>query len=156
MPSSSWTCTTGGLIVAETERLPLLPRQAADEAAAAWRPHPRRRPGCRAFACVSDHVIEQRLLSRQGHVDPLIAVARIARRAGARGRRDPHARREGGWTKGFQVDRHRGSRRATWSMPRHRRSIQKPMRAMGLHVNVTKPRTRLLEPMVRASAAASR
>jgi glycine/D-amino acid oxidase-like deaminating enzyme len=142
---------TGGLMVAETsEQLQLLRDKQPLERAAGLETHVLEGAELRSFApYLSERVIGATYCPAEGHVNPLIAVDRLARRSGAE--IVTHAEVTA-IEPGFRVLTNRGVYEAqrvvnaagAWA-PRFQ---PLPMRAMGLHVNVTEPRGRLIEPMI--------
>jgi glycine/D-amino acid oxidase-like deaminating enzyme len=142
---------TGGLMVAETEeQLQLLRDKQPLEAAAGLETHVLEGPELRGFApYLSERVIGATYCPAEGHVNPLIAVERLARRSGAEiVTRADVLKIEPGFkvhtTAGvFEAERVVNAAGA-WAT----RFQTLPMRALGLHVNVTEPRARLLEPMI--------
>jgi glycine/D-amino acid oxidase-like deaminating enzyme len=142
---------TGGLMVAETEeQLQLLRDKQPLEAAAGLETHVLEGAELRAFApYLSERVIGGTYCPAEGHVNPLIAVERLARRSGAEIVTNTEVT---AIEPGFRVHTSAGTYEAervvnaagAWAT----RFQPLPMRAMGLHVNVTEPRARLLEPMI--------
>ncbi len=154
---------TGGLMVAETpEQLRLLHDKQRIEAAAGLETRVLEGAEVRAHApWLSDTVIGASYCPDEGHVNPLIAAPLFALRAvehGAVVRTHAAvleiARREDG---AFRVRTTVGTITAArvvdaagaWALPVGRHvGLELPVRALGLHVNVTEPRARLIEPLV--------
>jgi glycine/D-amino acid oxidase-like deaminating enzyme len=153
---------TGGLMVAETpDQLRLLHDKQRIEAAAGLETRVLEGAELRAVApWLSPAVIGATYCPDEGHVNPLIAVPLLARRAEEHGAviRTHAAVREieplGG---AFRVRTAAGPISAqrvvnaagAWALPVGRLAgLELPVRVLGLHVNVTEPRARLLEPLV--------
>ena len=154
---------TGGLMVAETaEQLRLLHDKQRIEAAAGLRTRVLEGDELRALApWLSDAVIGATHCPEEGHVNPLIAAPLVALRAAEHGAIiRTHAgvreiRQQSGGA--FRVATAAGTITAerivdaagAWAPAVARLvGLELPMRALGLHVNVTEPRARLLEPLV--------
>ncbi len=142
---------TGGLMVAESEeQLQLLRDKQPLEAAAGLETHVLEGAEVRAFApYLSERVIGATYCPAEGHVNPLIAVERLARRSGAEIVTGVEVT---AIEPGFRVHTSAGiyeAERVVNAAGAWAPTFQTlPMRAMGLHVNVTEPRARLLEPMI--------
>jgi glycine/D-amino acid oxidase-like deaminating enzyme len=144
--------TTGGLMVAETpEQLQLLHDKRRLEHEAGLETHVLEGEELRAFApYLSEHVIGATYCPAEGHINPLIAVPKLAALAGARilTRAEVTAIEPGFrvTTTAGTIDADRVVNAAgAWATALQ---PELPMRAMGLHVNVTEARARLLEPMI--------
>lgn len=155
---------TGGLMVAEThEQFRLLRDKQEIERAAGLETHVLGPAELRAFApYLAEDLTGATYCPREGHANPLLAAPLFAQRAAERGAavrthagvqavelRDRPER--------FQVTTAAGTIRAhrivnaagAWANDVAALSgLRFPIRAEGLHVNVTEPRPRLLEPMV--------
>jgi glycine/D-amino acid oxidase-like deaminating enzyme len=155
--------TTGGLMVAETPvELQLLRDKQQIEADAGLETHVLTGEELRAFApYLAPDLAGAVWCPSEGHANPLLAAPLFALRAieaGAQVRtharvRDVHAHEHAGFT--LVTDR--GTLRAhrvvnaagAWANEVAALSgLRFPLRAEGLHVNVSEPRARLLEPMV--------
>jgi glycine/D-amino acid oxidase-like deaminating enzyme len=144
--------TTGGLMVAETpEQLQLLHDKWRLEEEAGLETHVLEGEELRRFApYLSERVIGATYCPAEGHVNPLIAVPKLAERAGVRVL--THAEVTA-IEPGFRVTTTAGTIEAdrivnaagAWATELQ---PELPMRALGLHVNVTEARARLLEPMI--------
>src|SRR5262245_52849085 len=142
--------TTGGLMAAETPaQLQLLHDKRRLEQEAGLETHVLEGEELRRFApYLSERVIGASYCPAEGHVNPLIAVPKLA--AGLKTL--THAKVTA-IEPGFRVTTTAGTIEAdrvvnaagAWAT-----ELQPglPMRTMGLHVNVTEPRARLLEPMI--------
>jgi sarcosine oxidase, subunit beta len=157
---------TGGLMVAETpEHLRLLHDKQRIEQEAGLETHVVEGDELRALApYLSDRIVGASYCPAEGHVNPLVAVPLLALRAVERGAAiRTHAAVVGieplGSTGGapFKVTTSAGTITAArvvnaagaWGRAVARFvGLDLPMRAMGLHVNVTEPRVRLLEPLI--------
>jgi glycine/D-amino acid oxidase-like deaminating enzyme len=154
---------TGGLMVAETpEQLRLLHAKQRIEAAAGLETHVLEGAELRAHApWLSGAVIGASYCPDEGHVNPLIAAPLLARRAAEHGavvmtragvleisplaRGTFRVRTAAGTITAARVVNAAGA----WAPAVGRQvGLELPVRAMGLHVNVTEPRARLLEPLV--------
>jgi sarcosine oxidase, subunit beta len=157
---------TGGLMVAETpDQLRLLRDKQRIEGEAGLETHVLAGRELRDTApFLADDLAGASYCSREGHANPLLAAPLFARRAGARGavirtgcevtgiERTPDAgagrfvvRTRAGDVKAHRVVNAAGA----WTGELARRSgLELPLRAEGLHVNVTEPRARFLEPLV--------
>ena len=144
--------TTGGLMVAETpEQVRLLHDKQRLEFEAGLETHVLEGEELRRFApYLSERVIGATYCPAEGHVNPLVAVPKLAERTGARilthtevTRLEPGFRAT---TTSGTIDADRVVNAAgAWATALQ---PELPMRTMGLHVNVTEPRKRLLEPMI--------
>jgi len=144
--------TTGGLMVAETPaQVQLLHDKQRLEEEAGLETHVLEGDELRRFApYLSERVIGATHCPAEGHVNPLIAVPKLAALAGVKTLTHAEVTKV---EPGFRVTTTAGTIEAdrivnaagAWA-----RELQPglPMRAMGLHVNVTEPRARLLEPMI--------
>jgi glycine/D-amino acid oxidase-like deaminating enzyme len=153
---------TGGLMVAETpEQLRLLHDKQRIEAAAGLETRVLEGAELRAMApWLSRAVIGASYCPDEGHVNPLIAAPLLARRAAEHGaviRTHAGVREIEPLGGAFRVRTAAGTIRAervvnaagAWAAPVGRLvGLELPVRALGLHVNVTEPRPRLLEPLV--------
>jgi glycine/D-amino acid oxidase-like deaminating enzyme len=144
--------TTGGLMAAETaEQLQLLHDKRRLEEEAGLETHVLEGEELRRFApYLSERVIGATYCPAEGHVNPLIAVPKLAELTGARILTHTAVT---GIEPGFRVTTTAGTIDAdrvvnaagAWATELQ---PELPMRTMGLHVNVTEPRARLLEPMI--------
>jgi len=153
---------TGGLMVAQTpEQLRLLHDKQRIEAAAGLETHVLEGAELRAFApWLSETMIGAAYCPEEGHVNPLIAAPLFAARAAERGaviRTHAEVREIEPLGAAFRVRTAAGpitARRVVnaagaWARPVGRLvGLDLPVRALGLHVNVTEPRARLLEPLI--------
>jgi glycine/D-amino acid oxidase-like deaminating enzyme len=156
---------TGGLMVAETEaQLRLLHDKHEIEAAAGLETHILTGADLRDFApYLADDLLGATYCPREGHANPLLAAPLFAQRAIERGAvvrtHAPVIRVEAGGRAParFRVTTPVGAIAANrvvnaagaWANDVAALSgLSFPMWAEGLHVNVTEPRPRLLEPMV--------
>jgi sarcosine oxidase, subunit beta len=155
---------TGGLMVAETpEQFQLLRDKQEIEQIAGLETHVLGRDELREFApYLADDLTGATYCPQEGHANPLLAAPLFALRAAERGAAvRTHAGvqavelRDGG--ERFSVTTAAGTIRAhrivnaagAWANDVAALSgLRFPMRAEGLHVNVTEPRPRLLEPMI--------
>ncbi|HEX6025198.1 MAG TPA: FAD-binding oxidoreductase [Solirubrobacter sp.] len=153
---------TGGLMVAETpEQLRLLHDKQRIEAAAGLETRVLEGEELRAVApWLSEAVIGGSYCPEEGHVNPLTAGPELARRAAEH---DAVIRTHAGVREieplgdSFRVRTAAGmivaqrvvNAAGAWAGAVGRLvGLQLPLRALGLHVNVTEPRPRLLEPLV--------
>jgi sarcosine oxidase, subunit beta len=157
---------TGGLMVAETpEHVRLLHAKQRIEQEAGLETHVVEGDELRALApYLSDRIVGATYCPAEGHVNPLMAVPLLALRAVERGAVirthaavvgiEPSERSGGG---PFKVRTAAGTITAArvvdaagaWAPAVARFvGLELPMRAMGLHVNVTEPRARLLKPLI--------
>jgi glycine/D-amino acid oxidase-like deaminating enzyme len=144
--------TTGGLMVAETPvQLQLLHDKRRLEEEAGVETHVLEGDELRRFApYLSERVIGATYCPAEGHVNPLVAVPKLAARTGARILTHAEVTKI---EQGYRVSTTAGTIEAdrvvnaagAWATALQ---PELPMRTMGLHVNVTEPRARLLEPMV--------
>jgi glycine/D-amino acid oxidase-like deaminating enzyme len=157
---------TGGLMVAETEeQLRLLHDKQRIEQAAGLETHVLEGYELRRLApYLAESVIGATACPLEGHVNPLVAVPLLARRAAERGavihtRAEVTAIEPQGAAGGapFRVSTAAGTivaRRLVNAAGAWARELgelvglQMPLRRMGLHVNVTEPRERLLTPLI--------
>ncbi len=153
---------TGGLMVAETpEQLRLLHDKQRIEAAAGLETQVLEGAELRALApWLSRAVIGGTYCPEEGHVNPLIAAPLLARRAAEHGaviRTHAGVREIEPLGGSFRVRTAAGTITAervvnaagAWALAVGRLvGLELPVRALGLHVNVTEPRARLLEPLV--------
>jgi glycine/D-amino acid oxidase-like deaminating enzyme len=152
---------TGGLMVAETpEQLRLLHDKQRIEAAAGLETRVLEGAELRALApWLSQAVIGGAYCPDEGHVNPLLAAPLLARRAAEHGAviRTHVAVCEIDASGPFRVRTSAGTITAervvnaagAWAPAVGRLvGLELPVRALGLHVNVTEPRPRLLEPLV--------
>lgn len=153
---------TGGLMVAQTpEQLRLLHDKQRIEAAAGLETHVVEGAELRALApWLSEAMIGAAYCPEEGHVNPLIAAPLFALRAVERGavvRTHEEVRAIVRLDAGFRVRTASGTITArrvvnaagAWARPVGQLvGLDLPVRALGLHVNVTEPRARLLEPLV--------
>ena len=156
---------TGGLMVAETaEQLRLLHDKQRIEAAAGLETRVLEGEELRRLApWLSERVIGGAHCPAEGHVNPLIAAPLLALRAAGHGAivrthagvRAIEPQRSGGGP--FRVRTAAGTITAArvvdaagaWAPSVARLvGLELPMRSLGLHVNVTEPRARLLAPLV--------
>ncbi|HXF97086.1 MAG TPA: FAD-dependent oxidoreductase [Gaiellaceae bacterium] len=150
---------TGGLMVAETEEeLQLLRDKHAIEEEAGLETHVLETAELRAFAPYLAHDLAGATwCPSEGHADPFLPVPLFIRRAlelGAEIRAgvdvteitpDLHVRTTAGTVRAGRVVNAAGA----WARELAARSgIDLPTRAVPLHVNVTEPRARMLEPLV--------
>lgn len=157
---------TGGLMVAETEgQMRLLRDKQRIESAALLETHVLGGAELRERApYLAEKVVGAAFCPLEGHVNPLIAVPLLARRAGERGAVlrthaevtaiEPRGRGGGG---PFRVETAAGviaaarvvlAAGAGSAELARLVGLELPMRALGLHVNVTEPRPRLIEPLI--------
>jgi len=154
---------TGGLMVAETpEQFRLLHDKQEIERVAGLETHVLGPAELREFApYLADDLTGATYCPDEGHANPLLAAPLFAQRASERGAAvRTHAgvtaveRDDAGW---FSVTTQAGTIRArrivnaagAWANDVAALSgLRFPIRAEGLHVNVTEPRPRLLEPMI--------
>jgi sarcosine oxidase, subunit beta len=157
---------TGGLMVAETEeQLRLLHDKQRIEEAAGLETHVLEGNELRRVApYLAQTVIGATSCPLEGHVNPLVAVPLLARRAAERGALiRTHAEVTGIEPQGlaggapFRVSTAAGTivaRRLVNAAGAWARELgelvglRMPLRRMGLHVNVTEPRERLLTPLI--------
>lgn len=156
---------TGGLMVAETaQELRLLREKQLLEAEAGLETHVLEGRELRDFApYLAEDLVGATFCPREGHVNPLLAAPLLALRAveaGAMVRSHTSVTaitpRTGG-PRGFDVRTTAGTLRAArivnaaggWAADVARLAgLELPLRREGLHVNVTEPRERLLEPLI--------
>jgi sarcosine oxidase, subunit beta len=157
---------TGGLMVAETdEQFQLLLDKQEIERVAGLETHVLGPAQLREFApYLADDLTGATFCPQEGHANPLLAAPLFAQRASARGAFvRTHAAVQGVETNdGAGAHRFRVTT-AAGTIDAHRivnaagawandiaalSGLRFPMRAEGLHVNVTEPRPRLLEPMI--------
>jgi glycine/D-amino acid oxidase-like deaminating enzyme len=157
---------TGGLMVAETdEQFQLLRDKQEIEQVAGLETHVLGPQELRAFApYLADDLTGATYCAQEGHANPLLAAPLFAQRAVELGA----AIRTHAGVQAVEVGETRGTGRftvttAAGTIRAHRivnaagawandvaalSGLRFPMRAEGLHVNVTEPRPRLLEPMI--------
>jgi len=144
--------TTGGLMAAETpEQMQLLHAKRRLEEEAGLETHVLEGEELRRFApYLSERVIGATYCPAEGHVNPLIAVPKLAALTGARILTHANVT---AIEPGFRVTTTAGTIEAgrivnaagAWATALQ---PELPMGSLGLHVNVTEPRARLLEPMI--------
>ncbi|MEP6812473.1 MAG: FAD-dependent oxidoreductase [Actinomycetota bacterium] len=157
---------TGGLMVSETaEELQLLRDKQQIERDAGLETHVLTGAELRSFApYLADDLTGASFCPAEGHANPLLAAPLFALRACERGavvrthaevtaveaRADDRAHRFGVTTTAGHIDAHRIVNAAgAWANHVAALSgLRLPIRSEGLHVNVTEPRERVLEPMV--------
>ena len=150
---------TGGLMVAETpEELQILHDKRSIEAEAGLETHVLEGEELRRFApFLADDLLGATYCPDEGHANPFLAAPLFALRASDRGAVIRTGVEVRDVEPGFVVRTSAGAIRAgrivnaagAWAKELAARSgIDLPTRAEGLHVNVTEPRARLLEPLV--------
>ena len=150
---------TGGLMVAETEpELQILRDKHAIEAEAGLETHVLEGEELRSFApYLADDLLGATFCPAEGHANPFLAAPLFARRAVDRGAVVRTGVEVTGIEPGFVVRTSKGELRArrivnaagAWADDVAALcGIVLPVRREGLHVNVTEPRQRVLEPLV--------
>jgi glycine/D-amino acid oxidase-like deaminating enzyme len=157
---------TGGLMVAETdEQFRLLLEKQQIERMAGLETHVLAPEELREFApYLAGDLTGATFCPQEGHANPLLAAPLFARRAAERGAAiRTHAAVDSVEATGARGSRRFAVRTARGSVAANRivnaagawtndvaglSGLRFPMRAEGLHVNVTEPRPRLLEPMI--------
>jgi glycine/D-amino acid oxidase-like deaminating enzyme len=157
---------TGGLMVAETEeQLRLLHDKQRIEDAAGLETHVLEGDALRRVApYLAQSVIGASSCPLEGHVNPLVAVPLLARRAAERGALirthaevtaiEPQGAAGGApfrvsTVAGTIVARRLVNAAGAWARELGELvGLRMPLRRMGLHVNVTEPRERLLTPLI--------
>jgi len=150
---------TGGLMVAETpEELQLLHDKHAIEEEAGLETHVLEGDELRRFAPYLAHdLLGATWCPAEGHANPFLAAPLFASRAADRGAEIRTGVAVEGVEPGFVVRTSAGAVRArrivnaagAWASELARTSgVDLPTRAEGLHVNVTEPRRKVLEPLV--------
>jgi glycine/D-amino acid oxidase-like deaminating enzyme len=151
--------TTGGLMVAETpEELQILHDKHAIEAEAGLETHVLEADELRAFApYLADDLVGGSFCPAEGHANPFLAAPLFALRAVERGAVVRTHAEVTAIETGFRIETTAGTLRASrivnatgaWANDLAALSgLRLPLRAEGLHVNVTEPRQKVLEPLV--------
>lgn len=151
--------TTGGLMVAETpEELQILHDKHAIEAEAGLETHVLEADELRAFApYLAADLLGGSFCPAEGHANPFLAAPLFALRAAERGAVVRTHAEVTAIERGFRVETTAGTLRASrvvnaagaWANDvAALNGLRLPLRAEGLHVNVTEPRQKVLEPLV--------
>jgi glycine/D-amino acid oxidase-like deaminating enzyme len=151
--------TTGGLMVAESpEELQLLHDKHAIEAEAGLETHVLEGEQLRTFApYLADDLLGGTFCPSEGHANPFLAAPLFALRAAESGAVIRVNAEVTAVRPGFAIETSAGTIRAArivnaagaWANGLAAMSgLRLPMRAEGLHVNVTEPRRKVLEPLI--------
>jgi glycine/D-amino acid oxidase-like deaminating enzyme len=151
--------TTGGLMVAETpEELQILHDKHAIETEAGLETHVLEGEALRALApYLADDLLGASFCPAEGHANPFLAAPLFALRAAERGAVIRTNAEVTAVEPGFRIETTAGTIRAERIVNAAgagandlaaMSGLRLPIRAEGLHVNVTEPRRRVLEPLV--------
>ncbi|NUR76874.1 MAG: FAD-binding oxidoreductase [Thermoleophilia bacterium] len=151
--------TTGGLMVAETpEELQILHDKHLIEAEAGLETHVLEGDELRRLApYLADDLAGASFCPSEGHANPFLAAPLFALRAAERGAVIRTQTEVTGVASGFRIETTNGTLRANrivnaagaWANDLAALSgVRLPLRVEGLHVNVTEPRQKVLEPLI--------